>query len=231
MTLDPRLKSEPRMIDVLLELKRDIFLNMNCHALGTITAFDPVHQTVAATINYKKSQIALDPTNTNYVTQLIDYPAIVSAPIVTISGGSAALTMPIAVGDTCLIFFNDRDFDIWWSKADTSKAPNSTRLHSFTDAIALIGVFPSTKSLANYDTTHAVLRNGTTQVGVSATGIKIAQGSTTLKQLLDSTHGILNVLQLLNNSLVLTTGITAANQAAITAAITALNTTIAGVLE
>lgn len=166
-------KSNPTLSDLLSLLKKDIFLNLNCHHVGTIQTFNSVNQTATATINYQRTFEQPDASTGTYGARLVPYPIAVGCPVVCLGGGSAALTFPIQAGDECLILFNDRDLDNWFQGAGGAGVATS-RLHSFADGIILVGLRSLQNSLSNYDATHAVLRNGAAQVGVSSSQVKLA---------------------------------------------------------
>lgn len=176
--------------DTLALLKKDIFLNFNSHHVGRIENFNEANQTAVATLTYQKQFFDLNKKTGNYEPILLPYPLLADCPVIILGGGASALTFPIQTGDECLVLFNDRDIDSWFHSGGGA-APNSSRLHSFADGIILVGLRNSQRSLTNYDTSRAVLRNGdpTTSgamVGVSATHIKIANNLTTLNTLLQS---------------------------------------------
>ncbi len=170
--------SDPSLKDVLDLWKKDIFLSMNCHAIGTIQSFDSSKQTAKITINYKKTFFDRDASGV-YNPVLVDYPILLDCPVVIMQGGDCALTFPIASGDTCLVLFNDRDIDNWFTSGQVGPV-NTPRLHSFADGMAIIGLNSLNNSLEDYDATRVVLKNGTTFVGISPTLIKIANDLTTL---------------------------------------------------
>lgn len=188
--------SEPSLIDLLKQFKKDTMLDLNCHHIGTIQSFNASNQTASVTINYVKTFFSFNQQTLVYDSDLVNYPIIAECPCVVLGGGSGALTFPIAQGDECLVLFNDRDLDNWF--AGGTGSPNATaRLHSFSDAIALVGLRSLAKVLPNYDATRAVLRNGsggTTMVGVGQSLIKIANSTTTLNTLLQSLCTDLNNL-------------------------------------
>lgn len=176
-------KVDPTLKDLLDLAKKDIFLSFNCHAIATIQEFDETDQTVSATINYKKSFTQGQPDG-SIITVLKDYPILVDVPVVILSGGPWSLTFPIAQGDECLILFNDRDIDNWFQSGQVG-ALASGRLHSFSDGIALVGLRSLARSIADYDTTRAVLGHSSgTMVAVGETLIKIANASTSLGAIL-----------------------------------------------
>jgi len=220
--------TDPSLKDVLDKLKQDIFLSLNCHHLGTIQSFDSAKQTAVVTINYKKTYYKYDSTSRTYKPTLVDYPIIADCPVIFLGGGAAHLTFPVAVGDECLILFNDRDIDNWF-KGGNNTSVASPRLHSFADAIALVGINSLGKVISNFDGTRAALINGTTYVAVSPTLIKIANASTTLNTLLqDLITNIKNLVTATSNITVtaVTPGLGASGVPVNAATITAINTTL-----
>lgn len=173
--------NEPELKDLLDLFKKDILLGFNCHHVGTVEFFDPILQTVKATINYKKTYFEKDLLG-NYSPKLIDYPVIIDAPVITLGGGNGALTFPIASGDECIIFFNDRDIDNWFSGSSGS-AVATGRLHSFSDAIILIGPRSMANVLLNLNMDGPELRteDGVAKVAVTDSDVKLTYGLNTLE--------------------------------------------------
>lgn len=177
--------NEPSLKDLLDKLKNDIFLNMNCHHIGTVQTFNPTAQTVTATINYKKSYYKLNQETKKYGFELIDYPILIDCPVIFLGGGKSNLTFPVSKGDECLILFNDRNFDNWFIGANNLD-PATSRLHSFADAIVIIGIRSVITKITNFDSSRAVLRNKNAYVGVGEDLIKIANTTKNLNTLLQS---------------------------------------------
>lgn len=173
--------SNPELADLLNLLKKDILLGLNCHAIATIQSFDSSKQTVNASINYTKTFMKRQ-TDGTYKPVQINYPILVDCPAIVLGGGDASLTFPITQGDQCLILFNDRDIDNWVAGGRSSVAgPVSTsRLHSLSDGIALVGL----NLISGYDENRAVLQKGTTKVGVGESLVLIANDMTTLNTVL-----------------------------------------------
>ncbi len=168
-----QLPADPSLKDVLDFLRQNIFLSLCCHHVGTVQAFDEDRQTATVTINYKKTYYRLNPATGLYGAILVSYPILIDCPVICLGGGTAALTFPIRQGDECLVLFNDRDLDNWFN-GTTGAAVATPRLHSFADAIILVGLRSLGKVLTGYDSERAVLRNGTAMVGVSPTQVKVA---------------------------------------------------------
>lgn len=183
-TLQNPLTVEYDLTDTLELYKKDIFLNLNCHAIGTIQSFDASNQTASATVNYQRTFYQTNPDTAVYESYLKPFPLLIECPVICLGGGTASLTFPITVGDECLIFFNDRNLDNWFV-GNGGGAVATARLHAFSDAVILVGLRNQTRSISNYSTTHAVLQNGSAQVGVSSTKINITNG-TSLKTVLNN---------------------------------------------
>lgn len=234
---------EPQLKDLLDLLRKNIMLSLAAHHIGTIQAFNPTNQSATVTINYKQTRFQLDKASGLYDPVLFDYPVLLDCPVIALGGGLGALTFPIAVGDECLVLFNDRDLDNWLA-GGSGGAVATSRAHSFSDGIVLVGIRSLAKVLTSYDTVRAVLRNGTggtTMVGVGPSLIKIANSLYTLNGLLQEL--VTDVKSLVTQTAAITvTGITSgggtsgppANAAAIAAVSTTLTTTagkIAALLE
>lgn len=220
-----RKQVDPSLKDLLDLHKKDIMLSLNCHAIGTIQSFNSTNQTATATINYKKTVLKQDSNGVVY-NELINYPVLLDIPVVILGGGICNLTFPITAGDECLILFNDRDIDNWFSSGQVGPVASS-RLHSFADGIALVGVKSLAHSITGYDMTRAKLAYGETYVGVSATHIKIANNITTLNTLLQS---LITTIQSITTTNAVV-GVPCTLSPASIAALTSVASQIGGLLE
>lgn len=168
-----RIPENPSLKDLLDLLKKDILLSFSSHHVATIQSFDATSQRATATVNYPKTFFQLNSLTGLYEPVLLSYPILLDCPVMFLGGGGASLTFPVAKGDECLIFFNDRDIDNWF-QGGTGSACATSRLHSFSDGIILVGVRSLPNVLTNFDQTRAVLQNGTTSVGVGESKVKIS---------------------------------------------------------
>ncbi len=128
----------PDLDDTLKELKNEIFANINCVQIGKIEKVNS-NQTVEIQIQVKR-RVNGDVTK--------DYPLLVDCPYFVLSGGGAYIDMPIKKGDSCIILFNDRNIDNWWS-TENVKEPADRRKHNLSDGIALVGINSSVNPLDN----------------------------------------------------------------------------------
>jgi hypothetical protein len=154
--------NEPELKDLLALHKKDIFLSMNCHAIATIQSFDPTKQTASATVNYKKTYFKPDTAGV-YRPVLVDYPQLIDCPVIFLGGGGSVLTFPVAAGDECLVMFNDRDMDKWFQGASSS-AVATPRLHSFSDAIIMVGLRSLANSVEDFDAENPQIKSGNVTV-------------------------------------------------------------------
>lgn len=122
----------PDFDDVLADLKREIFAQMNCVQIGKVESYNTAEQTVEIQLQLRRR---VDDTRT------VAYPLLVDCPVFVLQGGGAYIDMPIAPGDFCIVLFNDRDIDNWWDAAQDT-APRTRRKHSLSDGIALVGLNP-----------------------------------------------------------------------------------------
>lgn len=234
--------NEKSLRDLLDLVKKEVKLEMSCVHVGTIQSFNASAMTVVASINYTKTFFVLNPATNQYVPTQLNYPTLVDCPIVCLGGGKTNITFPITKGDECLLLFNDRDIDNWYSSGQIGPTA-SLRLHSFTDAFALVGVKSNPNLLTSYDTVRAILTNGNAKIGFNPTNNKVTiqNNTTTLNTLLQSL--ITNVSNLATACAAITvTGVTPgggtsaipANAATITALVsnlTTLGTQIGGLIE
>jgi hypothetical protein len=99
----------------------------------------------------------------------IDYPVITDVPIIFPRSGRASFTMPVLRGDSCLVFFLDRDISNWLIGTD-SKKPNSRRRHSLNDAVAIMGLNPFSKPSPAKNNTDVLLTYAGTEIALKPDG-------------------------------------------------------------
>ncbi len=205
---------QPTLASLLQLVKQDVLLAINCVSVGTIESFSATKQKAKISLNYKR---VIRDGQGGFTAS--EYPVLADVPCVVIGGGGGRLSFPIAAGDECLIFFADRDLDAWLAN-DQVLPPNSARLHSFSDAIALVGVRAFPGALEDYDATNVEL--------TSPAKVGISNDTTDLKTVL---NGVIDQIQALATAITPTTGLTAPALTTITAALTAYKVTIAGLLK
>jgi len=69
----------------------------------------------------------------------VELPEFEDIPIINFIGGTSYIQMPLAVGDYCMLFINERCIDNWYYGNDFKK-PIIPRMHDYSDAVALVGL-------------------------------------------------------------------------------------------
>lgn len=214
---------EAELPDLVNLIRKQVGLDINAVGIAKVESFSATFQTVTAQMVYQRVFYEKKADGT-YVTKLEPYTVLVSCPIVTPQGGVFALTMPISAGDTALILFNDRDFSAWWASGNVNLAPDSARLHSFSDAIAIVGLRSLVNPIASYSTSEAVIRSPVARSGVTATKIvcenAVSDAKTLLQGMVDLTDSLEAALQTFS------TALTGAIDPTVAGAATALNATL-----
>jgi len=200
----------PDLRSTLTSLKTEIFYDLNCHEIGEIVSFDPATQTASI-------QLAVDIQDSQAVYR---YPLLTNCPVFVLSGGGGCITMPVTAGDSCLVLFNDRDIDNWYTTGNEA-VPNSTRMHDLSDGLALVGFRNLSNKIFGYDSTEVQIRNNTGKIAITADEGKIKM-SNDVGSLLNAMNKVINALSQLN---AVKSGGSAATQ--ITAAQTAVNEILA----
>lgn len=133
-------KEEPELTDILEQIKLNVSANLNCHNIGKIIEFDKDTQTCTVELMQLKQF--------NGMTYL---PAPISqVPLVIYGAGGGHITLPNPVGTICLLFFNDRNMDNFMLTGE-QYTPDTTRMHDFTDCIAITTFKTLANPLNNYD--------------------------------------------------------------------------------
>ena len=177
----------PTWADILESLRYGIFADLNCHEVGIIQEID--YDTQTASIKVAHQRIVENMSSTNERT---DYPILKGVPLIVVGGGKGSLRFPIAVGDSCLLFFNDKDLDNWAVTGSIGPLA-SDRKHSFSDAIALVGLRSLAGPLVDYSPNRTELVHDSTVISLGDK-VRIENATKSLFTVLDSLVDIVNVL-------------------------------------
>lgn len=173
---------EPDLTAVLKRHEEKVLRAMNCHQVGKIIAFDATKQTATVQIQMKRvihnTQVSSVKEGTPSTPQVISYPVLLGVPVFVYTGGASYISMPVAVGDTCLVHFGDRDIDLWFENG-AELEPNTMRVHDINDGFAVVGYRNMLNKLGAYDASNVVVYAG-------AGKIDLANAVTTMKAVLDS---------------------------------------------
>ncbi len=135
----------PELPDLFDVYRRAAFSTFNAVQIGQIQSFSTDDQTAAVQILIK----TVVSENTDGTRVLQERPVLLKVPCFVLTGGAAYLSMPIQAGDECIVLFNDREIDNWFS-AGGSQAPTSARMHDVSDALALVGIRNLQRVISDY---------------------------------------------------------------------------------
>jgi phage baseplate assembly protein gpV len=131
----------------------------------------------------------------------VDPGIIADVPVAFYRGGGCSVTLPIAVGDECLLVFADGCIDAWFQSGGQQSRIDGRR-HSLSDAIAVFGLTSTPRALTNYSTIAMQLRSddGTTVIEVGASEITIKANTITVQGQQVNVTGSTNVAISGNNT-------------------------------
>lgn len=133
-------RNNANLFDIMDLVKTNVSSNLNCHNIGRIIEFDASNQTCTVQLMQVKEF------NGNYY----DPAPITDVPLIIYGGGTGHITLPNPVGTYCLLFFMDRNIDTFLDTGE-QYVPETTRMHDFTDCIAITTFKTLVNPIADYD--------------------------------------------------------------------------------
>ena len=156
----------PTLASILELHKDDVMYSLNCHQVGEIVSFDPSTQTAEVQIKMQRTVKG----------EIKDYPVLIDCPCIVLGGGEGRITFPISAGDSCLVIFNDKDIDNWYDGGQ-KMPPRSQRLHSFSDAFALVGIHNRLNQISDYLADGTELKYGNSTIKLQNNQVTITDGT------------------------------------------------------
>lgn len=163
-------RAEPDLEDIITNALDDYSYILNCHRVGIIEGFDAEAQTATVKV-VDKSVFATDEGDI-----LVDFPLLVNCPVVINKGINGGLTIPINVGDTCLVCFNDRDLDNWLVDGLVQR-PNTLRTHDLSDGIVIVGLRNQINNIADYNNEATELNYLENKISLDSNKISLINSS------------------------------------------------------
>lgn len=185
---------EPHLKDLLDVFKKDILLTMNCHHVGIIQSFDKEKQTARVKIAYGKKVRERNNAGV-YIDKIKDYPLLLDCPVFFLRGGNMGVKISPKKNDSCLILFNDRDIDNWFEGA-TSGEVNTSRLHSMSDALCLVGFSSNLTKLSDIQENILELFNKQVILQLTEEKVKLANSVESLNDIIQDLVAELTSLQI-----------------------------------
>lgn len=161
----------PELQVLLREHQEGIASVLNCIKVGIIQEFNPAVQTCTIQLTTKR-QIGLNSLDPNASPILIDYPLLLDCPLIINGGLNSGITFPDIVGSECLVLFNDREMDNWFT-ASGVQSFTSLRMHDLSDGFALLRPRSLPNVISDYDTTNVVLYNGIKNIKITPSRVEI----------------------------------------------------------
>lgn len=133
-------KEDPNLLEIMSLVKNNVMSNINCHNIGKIIEFDATTQTCTVELQQIKQF------NDKFYTPV----PITEVPLIIAGAGGGHITMPNPVGTICLLLFLDRNIDNFLATGE-QYVPETSRMHDFTDCVALTTFKTLVNPLENYD--------------------------------------------------------------------------------
>ena len=178
---------QPSLYETLMKLESEILAIMFCHEPGQIVSFNASTGLAVVQPTFKRT------TNIGTIINRVPIPDV---PIWTPGGGGAWLQFPIAAGDQCLLCYADRDIGAWYIQGGQGQPP-TRRMHSESDAFALVGLSNQATPAPAWPTTMMrLLSSGGAELDLTNAGlVSIKNTTTSLLTLLNNLITVLTALQ------------------------------------
>lgn len=138
---------------------------------GRIESYDPGEQKAEVKPLVKRLTAADDGSEL-----LEELPVLPGVPVVFPRGGGFFISMPVKKGDFCLLVFNSFPVDTYKSGTGKDSNPEDFDTHDLSDAVALMGFAPFSKSIADADADNVVIgKEKGTQIHVADGKIELGE--------------------------------------------------------
>lgn len=125
----------------VMELAQDAIMSrLNVHNIGRIIEFDKNTQTCTVELMILKQ----------FNERIIEPAPLTDVPLIILGAGGGHITLPNPVGTVCMLMFLDRNMDNFMETGE-AYAPETSRMHDFTDCVALTTFKSAVNPVENYD--------------------------------------------------------------------------------
>lgn len=133
-----------------------------------VTSFDPGRQTISCIPTIREM------VNINGSVSYRDLPELRDVPIIMPRAGNWLITLPIKVGDECMVVFQDLCIDGWWFRGGIQNW-NDLRRHDLSDAIAIFSPWSQPNTVSSYSSENMEIRSldGSIKISLTQSGINI----------------------------------------------------------
>ena len=219
-------KTQVSFNDVMAIAQEAIMSRLNCHNIGRIIEFDSSTQTCTVELMQIKQ----------FNDQAFIPAPITQVPLIIYGSDNSYITLPNPVGSVCLLLFLDRNIDNFLETGE-QYMPETSRMHDFTDAVALTTFKTLANPIENYDENaitmyyktiinevlyEAVIKNAGNAINLKMTnGNNYSQINIASKIKIENNNR--NLYTLIGNLITAINNITITNNAVSSASKTALN--------
>lgn len=163
------------LIENIQRLRDNIGIDLRVAAPGIIQTVDYERQTCTVQLAIRERL------NFNGNLTWADIPILPDVPFFVYSGGGYCLTLPVAIGDECLVVFGDCCMDAWWQSGGLQNQVERRR-HDLSDGFAIVGFRSQANTVGSYSGGSAQLRNadGSAYIEIAGSSINIVGGSVTI---------------------------------------------------
>lgn len=151
---------------LLRNMENSIKSGMRVALPAKVTSFDPEKQTISCIPTVREL------ININGKAKFVTLPELRDVPINIPRGGGWSITLPIKVGQECMVVFQDLCIDGWWFRGDIQNW-NDLRRHDLSDAIAIFSPYSQPNVLSSYNTDGLEIRSddGKTKMTFTPDGV------------------------------------------------------------
>lgn len=183
-------KNEPNILEIMGLLKTNVFANLNCHNIGKILSFD------ATTCTCTVELMQIKQLNNRLYTPV----PITDVPLIIYGASGGHITLPDPTGSICLLLFMDRNIDRFLETGE-SYTPDTTRMHDFTDCVALTTFKTLANPLTEYDEKAVTIMNEEIIEGIKQKSfIKVYSEQILMQNTLGGQISVTNKINIQNNS-------------------------------
>lgn len=163
-------KSNVDFNNIMIQAQDSIMSKLNCHNIGKIIEFDPENQTCTVEMMQVKQ----------YLEDYYNPAPITDVPLIVYGAGGGHITLPNPVGTYCLLLFMDRNIDSFLETGE-QYVPETSRMHDFTDCVAITTFKTLANPIPNYDTNAVTITYQNTTLKVKDSITANAKNDITLK--------------------------------------------------
>lgn len=142
MTEQSRTPTLAELLDIAIESK---LRGLHVALPGRIDSYDLDNQRVDVQPLLQRTPVASDGTELAVET----LPILHDVPLVFPRGGGFFMSLPVVAGDLVLLVFVERSMDVWLDGQGDLTKPLDFRRHNLSDAVAIPGLYPLKRPLAD----------------------------------------------------------------------------------